>query len=215
MPNTVYLLVAGYLIGSVSFGQLVLRVLFPGARPQAASQVGCVTSLADLLKGLIPTLLAKTLLPGPYEALVLGAGIVAGHVWPLLGRMRGRRGMAPTLGVLLALDPLGALVVVAAGYLASFVATSSLRLGWVIALLLTLPWAYWRGSQWPVLGVLAALNALNWLATLAVVRRVAALRSQGLESPWLDAIAEPPAEVGLEAAEGWLRQRLPGFRRID
>ena len=114
---------AAYLIGSLSFAVIVSRsmglsdprtygsgnpgatnVLRSGNKPAAV-----LTLLLDALKGFVPVLLVK-LYGEPYglgegtQALV-GLAAFLGHLWPVLFRFKGGKGVATAAGVLLALNP--------------------------------------------------------------------------------------------------------------
>ena len=120
---TALALVAGYLIGSLSFAVIVSRlfgladprsygsgnpgatnVLRSGNRPAAV-----MTLMLDALKGYLPVLLVL-LFGGPYG---LGAGTAAfvglaafmGHVWPVFFGFKGGKGVATAAGVLMAINP--------------------------------------------------------------------------------------------------------------
>ncbi len=110
---------AGYCVGSISFGLLVVRRLRgldlretgsgnPGAT-NALRSAGRGPALAvlllDIVKGAVPILLGQRIgVAGP----VLGATAVAtviGHMYPLFHRFRGGKGVATTAGALAAIRP--------------------------------------------------------------------------------------------------------------
>ena len=84
----------------------VLRVL--GAKAAALTFVG------DALKGVIAVLLGKYL-AGSYGAILAGLFVVIGHNWPVLLKFKGGKGIATTIGSMLAINPLVVLVVFAIG----------------------------------------------------------------------------------------------------
>ena len=111
--------VSAYLLGSFSPAYWLVRVRQGidlrqyGSGTVGSSNVGeqlgrpwmLVSGVADVLKGLVPVLLARWLgLPDGTEILA-GLAVIVGHNWPLWLGFKGGRGLAPTLGVLLALDP--------------------------------------------------------------------------------------------------------------
>jgi acyl phosphate:glycerol-3-phosphate acyltransferase len=120
-------LVAGYLIGSLSFAVIVSRamgladprsygsgnpgatnVLRSGSKPAAIA-----TLLLDALKGVAPVLAARwgALRLGlggdvvVWSAALAGLGAFLGHLWPLYFRFKGGKGVATAAGVLLAINP--------------------------------------------------------------------------------------------------------------
>ena len=136
---------AGYLLGSLSFAVIVSRLMGladprhygsgnPGATNVLRSgnrQAALLTLALDALKGYLPVL--AVLLAGP--SLGLGEGTAAftglaafvGHVWPVFFRFQGGKGVATAAGVLLALNPvLGAATLVTWVVMAAFFRYSSL-----------------------------------------------------------------------------------------
>ena len=125
-PWTVVALFAGaYLCGSIPFGRLIglargvdIRTL--GSGNLGATNVyrslgpglGILTLLLDIAKGALPVWLLPqagfaAAFPGGPEwcRLAVGFAAVAGHVWTFLAGFKGGKGVATTVGVLLALAP--------------------------------------------------------------------------------------------------------------
>ena len=117
-------LAVSYLLGSIPFGYLLVRIFRKediratgsgniGATNVArsgAKGLGLLTLLLDLLKGLVAVLFAKHLArgtPGFPSDLAVGAAVAAvvGHVSPVWLGFRGGKGVATALGVFLALVP--------------------------------------------------------------------------------------------------------------
>lgn len=148
---TVELLLAlaiGYLLGSIPFGLLLMRVAGMGdVRDVGSGNIGATnvmraggrglaaaTLVLDALKGASAVLIASELWPGS-EAFA-AAGALIGHLYPVWLKLRGGKGVATLLGILIPLFPLGAAIY--AGV-------------WVLALLVT------RISS--VAGIAAAISA--------------------------------------------------------
>ena len=105
----------GYLLGSVSTAIITCKLMgLPDPRTVGSNNPGAtnvlrsggkkaaaITLLGDMLKGLIPTLLA-VLMQSPDEA-VAAAGLSAflGHLYPLYYGFKGGKGVATLLGVLI------------------------------------------------------------------------------------------------------------------
>lgn len=115
-----------FLSGAVPYGLLLSRARGVDLRQVGSGNIGAtnaaralgkklglVVLLLDILKGLIPTLVARAVLPATNEgqlwvAITMLAAVV-GHVFtPFLG-FRGGKGVATGLGVMLAASPLAAL----------------------------------------------------------------------------------------------------------
>jgi glycerol-3-phosphate acyltransferase PlsY len=120
-PYLVAALAGGYLLGSIPFGLVLTRLAGLGdVRQIGSGNIGATnvlrtghkglaaaTLLLDAGKGAAAVLLAK--LWGPDMALVAAFGAVVGHLFPVWLAFKGGKGVATTLGVLLALSlPLGA-----------------------------------------------------------------------------------------------------------
>lgn len=142
---TVVALLAGYLIGSLSFAVIVSRGMGladprsygsknPGATNvlRSGNRAAAVLTLAfDALKGYVPVVLA--LIYGPRFGLTentaafVGLAAFAGHLWPLFFRFRGGKGVATAAGVLLAINPwLGLATLLSWVIIAAFFRYSSL-----------------------------------------------------------------------------------------
>lgn len=111
-----YILVAvvAYLLGSVSTGLLVAKIMNGpnlrevGSKNTGASNVlrtmglksGAMTFVGDVLKALIATLLGRWLL-GQQGAMWAGLFAVLGHNWPVFFQFKGGKGVASTCAVML------------------------------------------------------------------------------------------------------------------
>ena len=111
-----------YLLGSIPFGYLLVRLRGGGdvretgsggtgatnVTRRAGKSVGVLTLLLDALKGVAAVLVARAVLGGGAEWWVCAAAVAAvlGHVFPVWLRFRGGKGVATGLGVFLVLAPL-------------------------------------------------------------------------------------------------------------
>ncbi len=110
------ILVAGYLLGSIPFGLLLTRAAGLGdIRKIGSGNIGATnvlrtgrkglaaaTLLLDGGKGLVAVLLARHW--GEEAAALAGCAALLGHLFPVWLGFRGGKGVATSLGVLLALD---------------------------------------------------------------------------------------------------------------
>lgn len=120
-------IVVGYLLGSVSTAIVVCRLLgLPDPRSQGSGnpgatnvlrlggkQAAAVTLLGDLLKGLLPVLLARVLGLAPTVLALTALAAFLGHLYPLFFGFRGGKGVATAFGTLLGLNPWTALAALA------------------------------------------------------------------------------------------------------
>ena len=118
------MILAGYLVGSLSFAVIVSRLSGladprtygsgnPGATNvlRSGNKAAAVATLAlDALKGYVPVMVALLLAErfGWGERTVAATGLAAfvGHVWPVFFGFKGGKGVATAAGVVFALNPL-------------------------------------------------------------------------------------------------------------
>lgn len=129
--------IAGYLIGCISFGYIAGK-LFKGKdiREQGSGNagtanairnygwaIGLFTFVGDVAKGMLAAWLGYLLLPiggilgiSPISVGVCIGGLAAviGHIWPVFLKFRGGKGVATSLGVLIMMMPIHAAVVLGA-----------------------------------------------------------------------------------------------------
>jgi acyl phosphate:glycerol-3-phosphate acyltransferase len=173
---------AGYLCGALPWGLWIGRVVRGidirehGSKNLGATNVyrtlgpglGVMTLLLDIAKGALPVALVPGLaitraFPGGHSwcAVTVAVAAVAGHLYTVFAGFRGGKGVATTVGVLLALSPpaCGVFLVV---FLATLLVTRYVSLGSVlgaIAFSVSLAWlapARWRDPVFG-LGVLLAV----------------------------------------------------------
>ena len=106
-----------FFLGSIPFG-LVIAKTFKGIDPRKAGSGnigstnvarlcglpwGIMTLFCDIMKGLLPVLLAVNVLPDPYMQSLVALAAVTGHIKsPFLG-FKGGKGVATTIGALIPL----------------------------------------------------------------------------------------------------------------
>jgi len=151
------LAILAYLLGSLSFAILLSRLAGrpdpraagsgnPGATNMlrlAGKRLAILTLLGDLLKGLLPVLLAYALGFTVQQQAWVGLAAVVGHLYPLYFNFRGGKGVATAAGMLLGLYPPAALLAVA-GWGLTFWLTRTSSLAALIATPLTLPLLAWQ-----------------------------------------------------------------------
>ena len=117
-------LLAGYLIGSLSFAVIVSRLFSladprsygsknPGATNVLRSgnrSAALLTLALDALKGYVPVLLVLIYGPrvglGEATAAFVGLAAYLGHLWPVFFGFKGGKGVATATGVLFAINPM-------------------------------------------------------------------------------------------------------------
>ncbi|MEA3243338.1 MAG: glycerol-3-phosphate 1-O-acyltransferase PlsY [Pseudomonadota bacterium] len=156
MTLELLLIVGGYLFGSVSSAIITCRVLgLPDPRSQGSGNPGAtnvlriggkkaaaVTLVGDMLKGLIPVLVAKLL--GTDMAVQAAVALAAflGHLYPVFFAFKGGKGVATLLGVLLGIHwPVGLLTIATWLVIAKVFKISSLAA--LLSILVTPLYIWW------------------------------------------------------------------------
>lgn len=117
--SALMMVLVAYLLGSISSAIIVSKLMrLPDPRASGSGnpgatnvlrvggkRAGAITLLGDLLKGLIPVIIARVL--GFSEAVVAMTALAAfvGHLFPVYFGFKGGKGVATGLGVLLGLSP--------------------------------------------------------------------------------------------------------------
>ena len=172
-PTGLLVVLAGYLLGSVSSAILVARWLGgpdprgvgsgnPGATNMlrvGGKKAGALTLLGDLLKGTLAILLARWLgQPGPVLA-ATGFAAFLGHLYPVWFGFRGGKGVATALGVLLGWAPIVGLAC-AATWLATAFLTRISSLSALVSAALAPLWMAWLRPEPAFVWATAAMSLL-------------------------------------------------------
>lgn len=174
----------GYLVGSISPARFIGRWVDPTVDVTQATEVipgtyetyvdtavsgtvvnrklgwryGCLTSLLDMAKAIIPVLMVRSIWPDESLHLVAALGVVVGHNWPIYHRFRGGRGESSIYGTMLVLDPIAPVAANLAALVLGFLAGSTHLLRWGGIPLMAM-WAWWRGNPSEALFVVGATAA--------------------------------------------------------
>jgi glycerol-3-phosphate acyltransferase PlsY len=123
-----FLVIIAYLLGSIPSGVVVAR-LMGGADPRSGGsgnigatnvlrtlgrKAAIATLAGDALKGIIPVLIARAILPDGSPAVYFVAmAAILGHDFSFLLSFKGGKGVATTFGALVALSPTVAILCIA------------------------------------------------------------------------------------------------------
>lgn len=111
-------LLAGYLFGSIPFVYVIGRLRGADLRHQGSGNVGAsnlwqtvgpmegaIGGLLDASKGALPAVVSLSLWLGVPAAALAGLGGISGQCWPAFRNIKGGRGVAAMLGLLLIMAP--------------------------------------------------------------------------------------------------------------
>lgn len=173
MIINILVIIAGYLVGSISTAIIVCQLWgLPDPRTEGSRNPGAtnvlrvggkfpaaITLVGDLLKGLLPVLLAAAV--GANEWGMAGAALAAflGHLYPLFFGFTGGKGVATAFGAIAGLAPVLALAALGTWLAMAF----SVRISSVSALTaaaLTPFYAWWLGLPALYCSVLLLMVAL-------------------------------------------------------
>jgi len=182
-------ILVGYLFGSISFARIVAGRVKPEAditkyiepipqsnlvyeddavsatlvNLQVGWQYGCLTSILDMIKAIVPMIGFRLLYPDqPYD-LIASAAAMVGHNWPLYHQFKGGRGESVVYGSMLVIDPLGAVVSNVAAVIFGIIIGQVHLVRWG-GMLLLIPWLWLRTNNPFTIGYIIFVNVVFWIA---------------------------------------------------
>ena len=193
----------GYLIGSLSFARIMMRLVAPGreyqkirravpgtdehfeghsvsansVRVQLGSRYGCLTALLDAAKAAVPALVFRAWQPTEPYYLIAATMAIVGHIYPLYHRFKGGMGLSTVYGGFFVLDWLGVVVTTVVGMVAGILAEHVLILRWA-GVVLMIPWIWFRTHDLEKLIYVVVANALYWTAMIPELRQYFDLRAE-------------------------------------
>ncbi len=160
--GSVLAIITSYLVGSIPFG-LIIGKLWAGidVREYGSGNIGtsnvlrtvgpwaAITVFAlDVAKGALAVYLG-TLAGGEYVRIMAGVAAIVGHNWPIYLRFKGGKGIATSLGVVMTLTPVVALVLLGLWIIivgiTRYISLASLAVAFlfpVFLLVFDAPWTY-------------------------------------------------------------------------
>src|SRR5215217_8740357 len=112
----VFLVLLGYVLGSVPTGYLVGRVLGVDVRKVGSGNIGTanvlraagkraavLTLTGDMLKGFVPVVIARLLVSNHWLIAAVAFAAVVGHCWPVFLRFKGGKAVATGAGTTIGL----------------------------------------------------------------------------------------------------------------
>ena len=152
------LVLLGYVLGSVPTGLLVGWAFGVDVRKVGSGNIGmanvlraagklpaALTMLGDMLKGLLPVVVARTFIENPWILAAVALAAVVGHCWSVFLGFRGGKGVATGAGTSIGLAPLAGLSLFAFWWIVVLLSRYT-SLG-AIAVMVVSPFAFWLSGQ--------------------------------------------------------------------
>ena len=224
----------GYLMGSISFARLIVRLFAPdreitGFRIPIANtdefmeidavsgtalsmtlgpKYGGATALLDIAKVAVPALIFRLRFPEtPYFLLLAAAGLI-GHNWPLYYGFKGGRGLSPSYGGLLICDWLGTLITATLGMTIGVV-TKNMGIAYVLGFVFMIPWLWFRTRSWAYVGYAAFVTVMFVVAMIPEIRQIRDMRRRGLSGDFSHTMDITPMHRGIQK----IAQRFRGSKK--
>lgn len=202
LVTTLICSVTGYLMGSISFARIIYRGVtsekeleaysepIPGTdekfdtdfvsaslvNKRIGARYGCLTSIGDMLKVILPTLGFKLLLTSEPYFLIVPVFSMLGHYLPVYHNFKGGRGETIMLGAMLAVNWLGTVIVFLAATILGFITGNVVILRYSIYILMIF-WLWNHYGDWRyglfmlLLIILFVFSMRKELALIADLRR--------------------------------------------
>jgi glycerol-3-phosphate acyltransferase PlsY len=156
--SAVLLVLCGYVLGAIPTGLLVGRAFGVDVRKVGSGNIGmanvlraagkwaaALTMIGDMLKGLIPVVIARNITDNPWVLAAVALAAVVGHCWPIFLRFRGGKGVATGAGTSIGLAPLVGLSLFVFWWIVVLLSRYT-SLG-AIAVMVVSPFAFWLSGQ--------------------------------------------------------------------
>lgn len=115
---TIVFVVIAYFIGNISPSTMLAKARGLDIKKEGSgnagttnalrvmgAKAGVITLVVDILKGVIAVLLPQ-LIVGENCAMLCAIAVIFGHVWPVIYKFKGGKGVATTFGAIVAINPL-------------------------------------------------------------------------------------------------------------
>jgi glycerol-3-phosphate acyltransferase PlsY len=226
--------IIGYLIGSISFSRIFLRIKAPnkslddlqlkldnsqdeikvmmGAGANKASIIlgtkwGITIGILDMIKIIVPLIIFRYFLfpTEPYFLYVAAFGLI-GHDWPIYYKFKGGRGHSVMLGSLIVIDWLAVVLNLLLGNLIGFAIFGSLVFAAYLWLWMMIPWFLLRYFDINYLLFAIIINIILILGQIPEIKLYVRLRKEGKEQEYREKIAKMTAQFrGMQKMEDYFK----------
>jgi glycerol-3-phosphate acyltransferase PlsY len=182
------LVIGAYLLGSVSSAIIVCRAMgLPDPRTQGSQNPGAtnvlriggdkakpaaaITLAGDMLKGLLPMVVAHAVGAEPLTLALVGIAAFVGHLFPVFFGFRGGKGVATAMGVQFGLYwPIGVATAAVWLFVAKVLKISSISALLSMALAPVFVWLFWPEPK--LIGMQIVITGLLFLRHRENIRRL-------------------------------------------
>lgn len=194
---------AAYLIGAISFTRIMHRLLSGRVRkkseegdPEKPEQppiysatfigseygkgFGCATSIFDMLKVAIPTLLVRLLFPETVHYLVIALAGIIGNNYPVYYRFNGGAGYSVILGAVLVINWFGVFIANAAAVVLGYFLGSVMVMR-IAGNILYIFWFWIYFNDIYHVGFIILANVVFWSTVTRLLMRIPQVKKQGEE----------------------------------
>jgi glycerol-3-phosphate acyltransferase PlsY len=178
------LTLGSYFLGAVPFGVLVARargidIMSVGSGNTGATNVarvlgwklGLTVFVLDVLKGVVPCVVASALTGKEEASIIMGVVAVIGHTFSPFLRFKGGKGVATSLGVLFGATPLVGAIALAA-FVAMFLTTRIVSVSSLFAAVAVLVSGWLMGQPWFFFAVFGPLTLYLFVRHRANIGRL-------------------------------------------
>ena len=205
----VYIVIAaglGYLVGSVSWGRVIWKIVAPhkpiphqtafkleGSDSELVTDLtsattvshhlgaryGFLTYVLDVLKVALSALAVKQALPEqPYYLITAVAGLI-GHVWPVYYGFKGGRGISAIFGGVFVIDWVGVFATSLLGMALGLLLARDMLVAYMAGVWLLIPWLWLRTHSLPVVLYAVAINIVFNVAMIPEIKKWIRITREG------------------------------------
>lgn len=197
-----FILLLGYLIGSISFARIIGRLVIPGEnlentttkikdtdiefsfksvsattiRARVGSKYGVLTSLLDMAKGAIPVFIIYRSYNSLIYSLIISIGVILGHDFPIYHKFKGGRGVSSLWGSLVILDWTSIPLTAITSMLIGLIIIDDVFIAYLSTPIYLIFWAAFYKGLGPWLIYSLIVNVIYWIALLPEIREYLAFR---------------------------------------
>ena len=198
--------VVGYLVGSISMGRLIWKIVAPqkaipkqtafrleGSEDELVTDLtsattvshhlgaryGFMTYVLDMLKVFLSALAVKLLLPGHPYFLVTAATGVIGHIWPVYHGFKGGRGISAIFGGVFLIDWIAVFASSLGGMIFGLVLMRDMLIAYMAGVWFLIPWMWFRTHDVYYLLYAVAINIAFNVAMIPEIKKWVRITREG------------------------------------